>query len=348
MSHGNELDLDFRGLDGGEADHERHGRSSMRVTSELKGRALMLLVFLGVLPLPIVAYALGAYVVTGRMLAGGRAQVLGGQLLLLLTVLLVASAGGFVIWRMVASLTRAMDDEREMVNVTGALGERGEQSGPVVNSVSRMLTTIDRQATDLEQFAQRLERANREVEWAKDRLREVSRTDEVTGLPDRHVFSARLEEEMARCLRFGHPLSVVLLALDDFTSVKDELSHEGADETLRGVAQILLGGSRAVDIVCRHGADEFAVLLVETPRSGAQVYAERIGATLSAASFGHGWKVTASLGVASLNEGATTSGELARGAREALLAARGAGKNCVAVWAGPGVGCRSEPEVRAT
>jgi diguanylate cyclase (GGDEF)-like protein len=320
----------------------------MGLTSELKHRALMLLVFLGVLPLPIVAYALGSYVVTGGMLGGGRTEVLVGQFLLFLTVLLVACAGGFVIWRTMTSLARAMDDEAEMANLAEVLGERREQGGPVVNSVSRMLATIERQAKEIEQFAQRLERANRELEFTKDRLREVSCTDDVTGLPDERGFSLRIEEEMARCRRFGHPLSVVLLDLDDFASVNGDLSRQDADETLRGVAQILLKGSRAVDIVSRLGVDEFAILLVETSRGGAEVYAERIVDTLAAASFGHGRRVTASLGVASLPEGAATSDELVQGARAALLAAKAAGKNCVALWAGPGVGCRSEREGRAT
>ena len=318
----------------------------MVVASRVKRRALMTLMFLGVLPLPIVAYALGAYIVT----RGGRSQVLVSELLLLLTVLLLACGGGFVIWRTVVSLTRVMgDDEAAAVpNLGAGLDEYREQRGPLTNSVARMLGTIERQGKELEQFAQRLDRVNRELESTKDRLREVSFTDDVTGLPDGLAFSVRLEEEMARCRRFGHPLSVVLLDLDDFTSVNDELSREGADETLRGVAQLLIGNSRAVDIVCRYGADEFAILLVETPRAGAQLYAERIGATLSTASFGHGRKVTASLGVASLGEGTATGDDLVRGAREALLQAKQAGHNSVAVWAGPGVGYRSELQVRAT
>lgn len=316
----------------------------MVVASKVKRRALMTLMFLGVLPLPIVAYALGAYIVT----RGSRAQVLVSELLLLLTVLLLASAGGFVIWRTVVSLTRVMSDEAAVPNLGAGLGEYREQRGPLTNAVARMLATIERQGKELEQFAQRLDGVNRELESTKDRLREVSFTDDVTGLPDGLAFSVRLEEEMARCRRFGHPLSVVLLDLDDFTSVNDELSREGADETLRGVAQLLLGNSRAVDIVCRYGADEFAILLVETPRAGAQLYAERIGDTLSTASFGHGRKVTASLGVASLAEGTATGDDLVRGAREALLQAKRTGHNSVAVWVGPGVGYRSEPQGRTT
>jgi diguanylate cyclase (GGDEF)-like protein len=323
----------------------------MAVASAVRRRALVTLVFVGVLPLPIVAYALGMYVLTGALLpAAPPRQLLGSQLLLFLPVLLMACAGGLMILRIVVSLERATgvdEDDEEVVNPGAVLRQPPDQGGLVVNSISRMLATIERQASELEQRARRLEAADRELESTKIRLQEASFTDDVTGLHDVRFFWLRLEEEVTRCQRFGHQLSVVLLRLDDFTSVCDELTPSAADETLRGVAQILLKASRAIDLVCRHGADEFAILLVETPRRAARVYAERVGGAISAAYWGHGRQVTASFGVSALLEGADTSDDLVRGAEEALHAARQAGKNCVAVWAGPGVGRLAEPPVLA-
>ncbi len=310
------------------------------VTGGVKRRMLLVLVSFGVLPLPIIAYALGAYVITRGLGDAPARQLLGRQLLLFFTALLVAGAGGFLIWRTTTSLGRAPDIEARGEDANGALGVRLEQGGSVLNSVSRMLATIDRQANELSHLAQRLDSVNRELESTKARLHEVSFTDEVTGLHGRRFFTVRLEEEVARYRFFGHPLSLVLLELDDVKGVNDGPGSGGGDETLRRVAEILVKASRGVEVICRYGEDEFAVLVVETPGAAAQPYAERIRDILSASSFGHGRQVTASLGVCSLPEDAATGEELVRGADEALHAAKRAGKNRVVVWAGLGVGAR--------
>jgi diguanylate cyclase (GGDEF)-like protein len=139
----------------------------------------------------------------------------------------------------------------------------------------------------------------------------------------------------------------VLLGLDGDGDL-GEASDPRGEETLRGVAEILLGGSRSIDVVCRHGADTFAVLLLETSRTGALAYAQRISETLAAASADHGRLVTARLGVASLPEGGATGDDLVRGAEEALHAARQAGRHGVAVWGGRGIACPAELGVPAT
>src|SRR5262249_56532454 len=99
--------------------------------------------------------------------------------------------------------------------------------------------------------------------------------------------------------RFNHPVSVVLLDLDGFKAVNDELGHGAGDETLRGMAEILLRQSRGINVICRYGGDEFAVLLVETSKSGARLYADRIRYVLSTWNFAHGRRVTARFRIAS-------------------------------------------------
>src|SRR5207247_1763580 len=94
--------------------------------------------------------------------------------------------------------------------------------------------------------------------------------------------------------------SVVLLDLDGCKAVNDELGHAAGDETLRGVAEILLKQSRGINVICRYGGDEFAVLLVETSKAGAWLYADRIRYVLPTYRFSHGRPVTARLGIASL------------------------------------------------
>lgn len=308
-----------------------------------KRQALLVLVFLAGLPLPLIAYALAAYVVTRG--SGAEAHLFSSQLLLVVGAVLVAGLGGVLIWSTTASLARATEVETRLEDQAGALANRLDQSGPVMNSVTRMLTTIERQATELNHVAQRLDSANRELESANARLQEVSFTDEVTKLYNRRFFSIRLEEEVARHRRFGNPLSLVLLDLDSLKAINDELGHLAGDETLRGVADVLVQSSRGIDVVCRYGGDEFAVLLVETPRAGARPYAERIRDALAAASYSHGRQVTASFGVASLSEGPSTGDDLVRAADEALYAAKRAGKNGVTVWTDLGIAARADSEV---
>jgi diguanylate cyclase (GGDEF)-like protein len=142
-----------------------------------------------------------------------------------------------------------------------------------------------------------------------------------------------LEEEISRFQRYGHPLSVVLVDLDDFKAVNDELGHAAGDDTLREVAQLMVQRSRADNIMARYGGDEFAILLVETSKSGASCYAERIRQALADCPFSHARQITASFGIASLPEDSLASSEaLIRAADEALYAAKREGKNSVASY----------------
>jgi diguanylate cyclase (GGDEF)-like protein len=125
-------------------------------------------------------------------------------------------------------------------------------------------------------------------------------------------------------------VSVVLLDLDGFKAVNDELGHATGDETLLGVGELLIKHSRGINVICRYGGDEFAILLVETPKAGAQIYADRIRHVLEHHVFPHGQRISASFGIATLPEDVGPSAEdLLRAADEALYAAKRAGKNRV-------------------
>ena len=208
-----------------------------------------------------------------------------------------------------------------------------DEVGNLMDSFSRMLSTIERQAQEIDRYALRLDSAYKEIETSSAQLKEFSFKDEVTGLYNRRFFSIRLEEEVSRYRRFNHPVAVVLLDLDGFKEINDELGHAAGDETLRGMAEILLKYSRGINVICRYGGDEFAVLLVETSKGGARLYADRIRYVLPGFHFVHGRRVTASFGIASLPEDVTPAPDaLIRAADEALYAAKRAGKNRVSVY----------------
>jgi diguanylate cyclase (GGDEF)-like protein len=208
-----------------------------------------------------------------------------------------------------------------------------EDTRGLLAGFSRTLATIEQQAAEVDRFARRLDAAYSELEFANARLKEFSFKDEVTGLYNRRFFTIRLEEEVSRYRRFNHPVSVVLLDLDGFKAINDDLGHAAGDETLRDMAEILMRYSRGINVICRYGGDEFIVLLVETSKDGARLYADRIRHVLSRHPFAHGRSLTASFGIASLPEDVTPAADdLIRAADEALYAAKRAGKNRVSVF----------------
>ena len=81
---------------------------------------------------------------------------------------------------------------------------------------------------------------------------------------------------MLRARRFGHPLSALMLDIDQFKQVNDLHGHAAGDQILKIVARCLMTLVRDIDIVARYGGEEFVILLVETELTGAQMLAERL------------------------------------------------------------------------
>ncbi len=298
-----------------------------------------------VLPL-ILVYALEAYV--RPVLPAGRSAV---PLEWLEAVLLATALLTAISWRVARGRGPARRRPPEIVTAPVAaeapMAERSDDIGSLMGAFSRMLTTIEEQATEINQFCQRLDSAYQEVESTNARLKEFSFKDEVTGLYNRRFFSIRLEEEVSRYRRFNHPVSVLLLDLDGFKAINDELGHAAGDETLRDMGDILMRYSRGINVICRYGGDEFAVLLVETSKAGARLYADRIRQVLGTHPFAHGRRLTASFGIASLPEDVNPAAEdVIRAADEALYAAKRAGKNRVSVYEDVAPAAGAGPQAR--
>ncbi len=162
------------------------------------------------------------------------------------------------------------------------------------------------------------------------RLEDLSFKDALTDVYNRRYFMVRIEEESRRHGRFAEPVSLVLLDLDRFKDVNDRFGHRAGDDALKEVARLLQKHSRNFTIVTRYGGDEFAVLLVNTPKSGAITYAERIREMIEHHEFAHG-RVTVSLGVATLPEDVATGDDLVVAADRAMYEAKRLGRNRVAV-----------------
>jgi diguanylate cyclase (GGDEF)-like protein len=162
------------------------------------------------------------------------------------------------------------------------------------------------------------------------RLEELSFKDPLTDVYNRRYFKLRLEEEAKRHLRFEQPLSLVLVDVDHFKTINDKFGHGVGDVVLREAAQLLVNQSRSFTTVTRYGGDEFAVLLVNTPKAGAVTYASRMKGVIERYPFTHG-QVTVSLGVAALPDDAQDPDDLFTAADRGLYDAKRVGRNSVGV-----------------
>src|SRR5438067_11403170 len=292
----------------------------------IKNRILVALTLASVVPILVLGFVVLVLVLPS--LGPGERLRFGGLQLLVLFTLVGMVAGGYVIWDIGRTMARIASMMARQNTLPGE--RRRDEVGTLMTSFNKMLATIEQQAAEIYTFATRLDAAYKELESTNAKLKETSFKDEVTGLYNRRFFSLRLEEEMSRFRRFNHPVSVVLLDIDGFKNVNDEFGHAVGDETLRDLGQILMKHSRGINVVARFGGDEFTILLVETPKAGAQLYAERIRQVVATFPFSHGKQVTASFGVASLpDDEVASSDDLFRAADEALYAAKRAGKNQV-------------------
>jgi diguanylate cyclase (GGDEF)-like protein len=125
--------------------------------------------------------------------------------------------------------------------------------------------------------------------------------DPLTGLLNRRGFDAAATGELARAQRFGRPLTLAYIDLDDFKAINDTHGHAAGDRLLAAVAGALAAG-RACDVVARLGGDEFALLLPETDAGAAALAIERMREAAVSASTAAGLPISFSCGVITFDE----------------------------------------------
>jgi diguanylate cyclase (GGDEF)-like protein len=169
-----------------------------------------------------------------------------------------------------------------------------------------------------------------------EELERLSVTDRLTDLYNHGYLHQRLDEEMERCQRFEHEMSLIMLDIDDFKKFNDRYGHPKGDTVLKAVSGIIKQNLREIDVAARYGGEEFVILLPETDLAGAAAVAERI--RVSMAQYPHitgngadRITQTVSLGVANFPTHAATAAALVEAADQAMYRAKRAGKNQVVV-----------------
>lgn len=159
--------------------------------------------------------------------------------------------------------------------------------------------------------------------------------DEMTGLYNRRKMDELLLREIAFAMRYGDPLSLMILDIDQFKSVNDTYGHHAGDNYLKGMCAVLQAEVRTVDFLGRWGGEEFIVLLPKTKIEEAKELAERLRKAVEEIKIESGRGLisrTISVGIVSPKLAKLDVDEMIRQADEAMYRAKQAGGNQVVTW----------------
>ncbi len=192
-------------------------------------------------------------------------------------------------------LMRRLQDEirplfEKVVSKYGVpLSESGvpNSSSDITDEIGRYLTGIDsllheqqRQAgksgEDILQLQQELKSALDRLHAKEKEIQEIMITDELTTLFNRQHLKTVLEDEIARCRRYGRPLALIMIDIDEFKNFNDLFGHKAGDKMLTFIGSLIKDNTRAFDRAFRYGGEEFVVVLPESDLTMAYIVSERI------------------------------------------------------------------------
>lgn len=183
----------------------------------------------------------------------------------------------------------------------------------------------------------KLRKSQDEVNKQNTELKRLATRDPMTNCLNRRSFFERMEKAFTLAQSEKNPLGCVMVDIDHFKKINDEHGHGVGDKVLKMVAKLLESKFGNKDSICRYGGEEFCVLLPGTGLDKAIEVAQEVRSTIeSYATMGIETRspltVTASLGVAALEQGATEPGKLIDQADKALYQAKASGRNRVEQW----------------
>jgi diguanylate cyclase (GGDEF)-like protein len=198
--------------------------------------------------------------------------------------------------------------------------------------------------------------AIRQMQLAREK---EARTDYLTGAANVRAFGETAQAEIDRCRRYGGPLSLLYLDLDDFKAINDTFGHAAGDAVLAQFCHVMSSTLRASDLVARLGGDEFAVLLPEADHGAALAAVRRLRDELHRVTAPDGRPVRSSVGVASYAAPPLSVDALIYDADSLMYRAKQRGKDCVEAAEFPGPqpaqsagsaasGAPAKPGVRST
>lgn len=209
------------------------------------------------------------------------------------------------------------------------------KDGRVIHCVwyNSVLTTEDGRMTSV--MSQVLDVT--EQKHAERELKRIAQTDMLTGLANRRHFMELAELELSRACRYGDPLTVLMLDIDQFKRVNDTHGHQTGDRVIQSVGRLCHETLREVDVIGRIGGEEFAIILPQTGSEQAVEAAERLREVIANSEIpmkkGMPLHCTVSIGVATMVDTMTNLDTLLGHADKSLYDAKQAGRNRVGIHA---------------
>jgi two-component system cell cycle response regulator len=182
-------------------------------------------------------------------------------------------------------------------------------------------------------------------------LEHQTQIDPLTALFNRRGFEKKIAEEFERSKRYSHPLSVLLLDIDNFKSINDTYGHHGGDTALVKISEILREKTRRSDFPARYGGEEFVLILPETDQDSAVQVASKIHEEIRSQPFGtssSAFALTVSIGLTSTSTKPYDDWrQMLDDADQAMYTAKNSGKDRVEVWLPRGNDMSTQTSVHA-
>ncbi len=177
----------------------------------------------------------------------------------------------------------------------------------------------------------------KQLQGANLQLKQLARTDRLTGLNNRGYWEECLAHEYARHRRYQSNAALVMFDIDHFKKVNDTYGHPAGDKVIQAVAEVVREQIRDTDYAGRYGGEEFVILLPDIDNAGAHIFAERLRQRIEAMVVKHEEqqiRFTVSLGVADLKLPMDEYKQLIERADQALYASKKGGRNQTNIYAG--------------
>jgi len=219
-----------------------------------------------------------------------------------------------------------------VVNCSPVIDEEGENRG--VLATFDDVTQIEEKNDQLENMLGILKKSRDEVKRQNDELHLLATRDPMTNCLNRRSFFEKYDPVFTTARKGSHHLTCIMADIDLFKSINDNFGHGLGDEVIISVAKSLQQSMRSSDAVCRYGGEEFCIVLPDMTLDDAMKAAERAREAIASTEIQDKpeIKITASFGIAMINEDAETLPDLIDQADKALYASKENGRNRVTAW----------------
>ena len=206
-----------------------------------------------------------------------------------------------------------------------------------LSEVSYLTQVFNHMVASLKRGREEISAAHNSLIETNEVLHQLSITDSLTGLHNRKHIMDLFSQEMARSIRYGHSVAILMIDIDYFKKVNDTYGHQTGDRVVSQLAGSLMESARECDYVGRYGGEEFLIVLPHSNIESGAALAERIRHNISKLQIpagGNQISVTVSIGVSGYPIGGSDMESIIREADDALYKAKAGGRNCIVVAEG--------------